>query len=55
MFDATEASQSARKSGTHSGLQAVAAVGKEEGWVSGVIFDMVESTRNGLLGFLDQA
>lgn len=36
-------------------LQAVAGVGKVEGWVSGAIFDMVESTRDGLLGFLDRA
>jgi hypothetical protein len=48
MFDATDASQSARNNGCRSGLQAVAGIRGIEGWASAVIFDILKSIRESL-------
>jgi hypothetical protein len=48
MFDATDASQSARNNGCRSGLQAVSGIGGLAGWASAVIFDILEFVHESL-------
>jgi hypothetical protein len=48
MFDATDASQSARNNDCRSGLQAVSGIDGIEGWASAVRLDIRDSIRESL-------